>query len=51
MLLQIKPKSSTQNTRREGEHFHWFVKMIMHREMLELEKQKLASEEKEKQKK
>ena len=30
MLLQIKPKPRLKDTRREGEHFHWFIKMFIH---------------------
>ena len=30
MLLHIKPNPRPKDTRREGEHFHWFTKMIIH---------------------
>ena len=30
MLLQIKPKPRPKDTRREVEHFHWFIKMFIH---------------------
>ena len=30
MLLQINTKPRPKDTRREGEHFHWFIKMFHH---------------------
>ena len=30
MLLQIKPKPLPKDTRREEDHFHWFIKMFIH---------------------
>ena len=30
MLLQIKPEPRPKDTRRKGEHFHWFIKMFIH---------------------
>ena len=30
MLLQIKSNTRPKDTRREGEHFHWYTKMIIH---------------------
>ena len=43
MLLQIKPKPRPKYTRREGEHFNWFIKIFIHETKQEPNKKSINS--------
>ena len=41
LLLQIKPNTQHKDTRREGDHFHWFIKITIHETKQEKQQQQL----------